>query len=188
MKVGPHRDRSYHLSEPSVRRKTENRSFRIESAVLQGLEEEARRKKVSVNTFVNQLLANYIDVGRHRLRVGTVSLSTSAFKLLINELSDEYLMKAGKESGKSIPRAYASSKWGQDSTPNLLSFIRDNASITGLYDYSESSSTPRSITLTHPYGRKWSIFLSSFFLAAFEDTGPRPQTEISDQAVVIKMP
>ncbi len=155
---------------------------------MQGLEDEARRKKVSVNTFVNQLLADYIDVGRHRLRVGTISLSTSAFRLFIKELGDEYLAQAGKEAGKSIPRAYASSKWGQASAPNLLNFIRDNASITGLYDYSESSTSPKSITLTHPYGRKWSIFLSNFFLAAFDDAGQRVQSEISDQAVVIKMP
>jgi hypothetical protein len=137
---------------------------------------------------VNQLLADYIEVGRHRLRVGTISLSTSAFKLLVNEVSDEYLAKAGREAGRSIPRAYASSKWGQDSAPNLLHFIRDNASITGLYDYSESSSSPKNITLTHPYGRKWSIFLSNFFLSGFEDAGQRIQTETSDQAVVLKLP
>jgi predicted HicB family RNase H-like nuclease len=40
----------------SPKRKAENRSFRIDSGTLTGLEDEAARKKVSVNTLV-------IDIG-----------------------------------------------------------------------------------------------------------------------------
>ena len=32
------------------------------------------------------------------------------------------------------------------------------------------SNSPKSITLTHPFGRKWSLYLSSFFVSAFQDT------------------
>ncbi len=165
------------------KRKTENRSFRIDSAVLLGLEEEAARKKVSVNTLVNQLLADYIDVGRHRKRLGTISLSISAFERILAATSDEDIIAAGAASGHSVPKAYALGKWGHESVPNVLTFIRENASVTSLYDYSESSNSPKSITLTHPFGRKWSLYLSSFFVSAFQDAGQKVVAEISDQAI-----
>jgi hypothetical protein len=170
-----------------AKRKTENRSFRIDSGTLTGLEEEASRKKVSVNTLVNQLLADYIDVGRHRKRLGTVSLSVSAFEHILATSSDDDIARAGGTSGHSVPKAYALSKWGVESVQNVLSFIRENASITGLYDYSESPSSPKTITLTHSFGKKWSLYLSSFFVAAFEDAGQKVVTEISDQAVGMKL-
>jgi len=151
------------------------------------LEEEAARKKVSVNTLVNQLLANYIDVGRHRQRLGTISLSASAFKLIISTETDDEVIKAAQVAGKSIPRAYAASKWGHESVANILAFIRENASVTELYDYSDSPDNPKVITLTHSYGRKWSLFLSNFFISAFEDAGQRVQSEVSDQAVILKL-
>jgi hypothetical protein len=173
---------------PPRKRKTENRSFRINSDVLKGLEDEAERKKVSVNTLVGQLLADYINVGRHRIRLGTLSMSTSAFKLIIAATSDQDIVEAGAVAGRSVPRAYVSTKWGEETTKNLMSFIRENASVTGLYDYSESPSTPGAITLTHPYGRKWSLYLSSFCEAAFDDAGGKVLSEISDQAVVLKLP
>src|SRR5271169_1967198 len=109
---------------PQAKRKTDNRSFRINSDVLAGLEEEAGRKKVSVNTLVNQLLADYINVGRHRLRLGSLSLSISAFKLMIGALSDEDISKMAAISGRNIPRAYASSKWGTENADNVMSFIK----------------------------------------------------------------
>ena len=171
----------------SPKRKTENRSFRIDSGTLTGLEDEAARKKVSVNTLVNQLLADYIDVGRHRKRIGTVSLSLSAFERILTAVSDEDITHAGAISGHSVPKAYALSKWGVETIPNVLSFIRENASTTGLYDYSESPSSPKTISLTHSFGRKWSLYLSSFFIAAFEDAGQKAVSEISDQVVGLKL-
>jgi hypothetical protein len=169
------------------KRKTENRSFRIDGSTLQGLEEEAARKKVSVNTLVNQLLADYIDVGRHRKRLGTVSLSVSAFEHILAAASDDDISQAGRVSGHSVPKAYALSKWGVESVPNVLSFIRENASVTSLYDYSESPSSPKTITLTHSFGRKWSLYLSGFFIAAFEDAGQKVTAEVSDQVIGLKL-
>ncbi|MGA2199538.1 MAG: hypothetical protein ABSG45_06340 [Nitrososphaerales archaeon] len=173
---------------PPRKRKTENRSFRISSEVLEGLEDEAERKKVSVNTLVNQLLADYINVRRHRLRLGSLSMSVTAFKLIIAATSDQDIIGAGATAGRSVPRAYASSKWGEESAKNVMSFIKENASVTGLYDYSESPNTPGAITLTHPFGRKWSLYLASFCEAAFEDAGEKVRSEVSDQAVVLKLP
>ncbi len=174
-------------TNPPRKRKTENRSFRIDSEVLRGLEEEAGRKQVSVNTLVNQLLADYIDVGRHRKRLGTVALSISAFELIIAAASDADIVQAGTMSGRNVPRAYALSKWGRDNPQYVLSFIRENASVTGLYDYSESPTSPKTITLTHQFGRKWSLYLASFFTAAFDDAGEKVQTEVSNQAVGLKL-
>jgi len=169
------------------KRRTENRSFRIDSGVLSGLEEEAGRKKVSVNTLVNQLLAEYIEVERHRKRLGTVEISASAFLLLLATASEEDIRRAGSVSGPSVVKAYMLSKWGHESVPNILKFIRENASVTGLYDYSEAASSPKTITLTHSMGKKWSVYMASFFTAAFEEAGQKIQVEVAEQAVGIKL-
>jgi predicted HicB family RNase H-like nuclease len=48
-----------------VRDKTVTRSFRISEGVFLALEEEAKKRNISLNTLVNQLFLSYANFDRH---------------------------------------------------------------------------------------------------------------------------
>jgi hypothetical protein len=169
------------------KRKTENRSFRLDATVLEGLEDEAARKKVSVNTLVSQLLANYVETDRHTRRIGDVNMNANVFKLLFNAVSEKGLLEAAAWGGANVPKAYVLSKWGTLTLDHLMSYIKENAGSSGLYDYSETGADKKSITLTHTLGMKWSEFLSIYMKLAFQTFGQKVECEYNEQAIAIRL-
>jgi hypothetical protein len=62
-------------------RKTVTRSFRIDEAALGALEEEAGRRNVSVNTFLNQQILSFANFDRFFMRLGLVKLSANTAEI-----------------------------------------------------------------------------------------------------------
>lgn len=173
--------------QTSGKRKTENRSFRIDLSVLASLEDEAKRNKVSVSTLVNQLFEDYVEVGRYRKRIGTVSIASNTFEQIISATPEEALVKVAHSSGANVPKAYVLSKWGSMKPEHLISYIKESAGATGLYEYSESTENPGVITLTHRYSRKWSVYLANYFSTAFQTFGMKVDFDVNEQAVALSV-
>jgi hypothetical protein len=173
--------------DPAPRKKkTENRSFRLDAATLSGLEQQAQRKKVSVNTLVSQVLTDYVETGLQWDRLGTMSLEANTFKILFEAVSEQGLLEAAAWGGANIPKAYVLSKWGALSIDNLINFIKE-AALRGWYEYSETVKEQRVITLNHSLGIKWSEFLSLYMKLAFQTFGKQVQSDYNEKAVAIKI-
>jgi hypothetical protein len=168
------------------KRKTENRSFRLDASTLGGLEQQAERKKVSVNTLVSQILTDYVETSVHWDRLGTMTIQSNVFKLLFDAVSEKGLLESAAWGGANIPKAYVLNKWGSLSVDNLMNYIKDSAQ-RGLYEYSETSQGGRIITLNHTLGIKWSHFLSIYMKLAFQTFGATVETDYNDKAVAIKL-
>jgi hypothetical protein len=175
------------LQDDSPRKKkTENRSFRLNASTLKGLEQQADRKKVSVNTLVSQVLAEYVEIGVQWERLGTISIQANVFKIMFDSASEHGLLEAAAWGGANIPKAYVLSKWGTLSIENLMHYIKENAQ-KGWYEYSETVQDRRVIALNHSLGIKWSEFLSLYMKLAFQTFGQMVESDYNDKAVAIKL-
>lgn len=170
----------------SRKRKTENRSFRLDASTLSGLEEEAERKKVSVNTLVSQILTRYIESDRQWERLGVIKIQSNTFKVLFDQLGEAGLLEAAAWGGANIPKAYVLSKWGALTLDNLIEFVKENG-MGGWYEYSETDQDRRIITLNHSLGIKWSEFLSIYMKLAFQTFGHKVESDYNEKAVAIKL-
>jgi len=92
------KDYSTHLKE---RQRTVTRTFRLRKAWDDVLLEEAEKQGVSVNVLVNKILRRYALFTRWADKGGVMSLTQGMFKVILNELSDECLARAGTASGLS---------------------------------------------------------------------------------------
>ncbi|MDG6925903.1 MAG: hypothetical protein JRN09_05070 [Nitrososphaerota archaeon] len=171
---------------PPRKKKTENRSFRLDSSTLAGLEQEAERKKVSVNTLVSQILAHYVEVDRQWERLGLISVQSNTFKIIFDAVSEQGLLEAAAWGGANIPKAYVLSKWGALTVDNLMLFIKEKG-LSGWYEYSEADQDQKVITLNHSMGMKWSEFLSIYLKLAFQTFGKTVETDFNEKAVAIKL-
>jgi hypothetical protein len=161
------------------------KSFRINEKALIGLEEEADRQRVSVNTLVNQLLISYSEFGQYLSRIGALELSRKTFQEILDAVSEEDIIRAGQTAGKSAPNAYISSKWGRVTLNTVIEFIHDLSTYANLYEYSEKNENEHwTITLTHELGPKWSTFLAQYLAQALISGGVQPKTKVSGRAVI----
>jgi len=131
--------------------------------------QEAQRSKVTVNTFVNQILTNHVDWGRHSSKYGSVEIPAEGLAALINLVDDDTIARFGRES---VARRWRSliSLWERDTSPeSVLRFVifwleNTRQAMMTLTEDGKS----RRVTGFHLLGRKGSILLKHAIEAMFE--------------------
>ena len=168
--------------------KTVAKSFRVNRYALRALQEEAKRQNLSVNTMVNHLLINYAEFGRYAQRAHSLNLTQKTFVEILAAASEETLVTAGQNAGKSAPLAMISSKSGEVTVNAVLEYIQDLSAHANLFEFNETTEHGHwTITLLHELGNKWSLFLANYFAEAFKTAGAEPKITSSERAVTIRI-
>lgn len=76
--------------------KTVTRSFRINESAFDAIKEEAERRNISVNTFVNQILMTYANFDRYLDTVRMMKVPTSVLRQIVEAVPEEKLVEVGK--------------------------------------------------------------------------------------------
>lgn len=171
-----------------AREKTSTRSFRISDSGLLALQEEANRKGVSVNTLLNQLLLSYSRYDRFIKRAGLVKLTSSTFRRIVEAGTEESLSGAGRKAGGSITKAIITARAGRVNAASVIDFLRDTGDYSDLYEFSEfKRDGDLVITLTHPYGKKGSVFLQGYIEALLGLVDAHPRFMTGDDSVSFEL-
>jgi hypothetical protein len=169
------------LSTQLKPRRTVTLTIRTEEQVLKVLMQEAHRSKVTVNTFVNQILTNHVDWGRHSSKYGSVEIPAEGLAALIDLVDDDTIAKFGRES---VARRWRSliSLWEKDTSPeSVLRFVifwlenTRQAMITLTED-----GKSRRVTGFHLLGRKGAILLKHAIEAMFEFAHKKVAVDIQE--------
>ena len=172
----------------SKREKTVTRSFRISQSAFKGLEDDAARRNISVNTLVNQLFLVHTKWGRFFDEIGSIRISKSTFGRLLQASSDDAVVEASRLSGLDTPRAIIVAKHGTLSLSTVLDYVRSTSTYGGYAEYSEVETQGRLvITMMHNLGNKGSLFLSSILESIFGLVDCHPKITSSEHAVMIEL-
>ena len=171
----------------SPARRSTIRSFRLDEATLQRLEEEAKRRNLSTNTLLNQLLASYVSFDILFEKLGMMKIAHATFGHLLQAASEEEVIDAGKKAGEDVPRAIISAREGSVSLHGALEFLRTMGDYANLYKYSEvEADRKKTLVLLHVLGPKGSLFLIHYVAAVLEHVGIRPRYSSTDHSVTIE--
>jgi hypothetical protein len=166
------------------------RSFRISQSAFNSLKEDADRKKITVNTLVNQLFLARRDFDRYYERMGLIKIAATTFNLLLEAASEDGVIEAGRRAGGDIPRAIIVAKYGVLSLQTVQEFLRMMSEYANLFEYNQVDSDldrKRIITLMHRFGKNGSIFLTQYMKTLFEGAGVDCNISSSGHAVVIEI-
>lgn len=168
--------------------KTVTRSFRINEASFEALKEEADRKRINVNTLVNQLFLAHKDFDRYFERMGMVKLTTVTFSRMLDYASDEELVTAGKSAGQDAPRAIILAKDGVITVDTAISFLKTMADNSSIFEYSEVTSEQKKVvTLMHSFGHKGSLFIENYAKGIFSGLNSEPRFASTDHSVILEI-
>jgi len=170
-------------SKPS-RGRTVAKSFRIDEDAVEALQEEANSRALSVNTLANQLFVSYANFGRHMRRLNGITLSEGAVNRLIQNVSEEVAIDAGKSLGKTSPQMLMAMDGSSVTVGRVIEFIHNLSFCANWFQYTETRDGEHwKIILIHNLGRNWSQFIAHYINGAFSSANCHPKYEITDRYV-----
>jgi hypothetical protein len=81
--------------------KTDSMTFRIEKDIMQKLREDAKNKGISLNTFINQIIRNFLDWYIFEPKIGMIPISKPVVVELFHSLTKEEISNIASNVGKS---------------------------------------------------------------------------------------
>lgn len=147
-------------------------SFRVSESAFKALQEEAKKRNVSLNTLANQLFVAFSEYDRFLDRFKMVKISTPTLKKIIDAATDDAIVAAGRTAGASVPESFILAKRGELSVDNAFEYLSLMGAHANLFDYTDLvHSGKNSVTLTHDLGEKGSLFLASYVESVFRSLG-----------------
>lgn len=160
----------------------------MDESALEALHEDAKTQNVSVNTLLNQLLLTYASYDRPMKRFQAIKLPAPTFRYVLQAATNEKIAEAGALAGGDVPKTYIIAKWGVLNVENCLDYLRAMATHAKLFDYSEViHDGALSVTLSHIFGAKGSIFLQHYVREVFAPSGKVPRFSADENAVVFEL-
>jgi hypothetical protein len=151
------------------------------------LEEDAKKKGLSVNSLLTSLIAKYAEWDRYAERFGYVSVGRQGFKNLFDLLTDEDLVIHGKEAGGKNAPDIVRFWFGKLDLGSFLSFLALHSRYSGLYHYEHSSQgRTHVITFHHELGPRYGVVLTNYFDQAIRQiVGVNPKVESGENSFII---
>lgn len=170
------------------RKKTVLRTIRITEELDRVLEEEAARRRVSVNGMVGGMLEKFAAWDRFTERFGMVSCSRAVLTEILASCDEKELAQRAAELGGRLPREYVNLWFKEVTSENLRRYLALISQYVDLYRGDlETNGSVLTFTAHHDFGEKWSRFLDAYFGAMARSFGLVPKTEHTSSQFVLRV-
>ena len=167
--------------------KTVTRSFRFNESAFLALEEEARKRNISLNTLVNQLFLTFANFDRYFQKFGMLKISKVAYRRTLKAVSDQEIVETATEVAQNSARVVLLTRYGTLSLAGVLEYLKSLAEYGYWFEYNEvlSPERRRVVTLTHNLGEKFSLFMIAYSKSLFEQIAMNPRLNSTEDSITI---
>jgi hypothetical protein len=172
---------------PSLRKKSVLKTFRIDEYLGNLLEEDARNKKISVNTLVNLILARYAEWDRFTDRYTFITVTREGFNQVIQALDENTLINIGQDLGSRLPKDFVVFWFKKLNIETFLAY----QSLFCRYGRTADVETKvegreYAISFHHELGEKWSKYLRAYLSSAMKTLfGIVPEFDLTKSSVIM---
>ncbi|SHO45196.1 conserved hypothetical protein [Nitrosotalea sinensis] len=169
-------------------KKTSTFTFRIDKEYEKTLREEAKARKITVNTLANQIFGGYAEWNRYMEKFGIIVLSREAFKNILESLDEKNILNLAIDIAEKAPKEFILFKWKGISSDNVIKFIEMYFDHCG-YGTHDKARTGDDITFSvrHELGKKGSIFLKAFLETLIRSTLDKScNTTVTNNSLVLR--
>jgi hypothetical protein len=112
-----------HMNKPRNKDKLVHSTFRIEQEVLRALDKEAIKRGISISSFVNKILKNYITSEMYFEELGFILVSKDFLRKVFARMDKKNLEEFGREFGLTIAKEYLSYFYPKVDCTTLTKFL-----------------------------------------------------------------
>src|SRR5919206_888705 len=175
------------LTSSSGRPESRTASFRIDSNLLDDLQQHADLKQVSLNTLANQIFREYIEWYASAPKLGYITVRKSLILQLLNDMTEEKILEYAKIAAKDS-KDINLLLTGQYTLSSALKVIEHKIRISGFRYRREIKGDKQTYVIQHDLGKKWSLYLGALFKAEFEEVGHKDsEFEILENTLVFRV-
>jgi hypothetical protein len=173
------------LEEESLRRRSVGVHFRIWTDVYDSLEDEARKRKVNLNTLVNQMLSTETRDELPLEEMGFLRMSRDVYRVTLGLIPDDKLSEYGRMSAKSEDTVMLAR-----SGAVTLDAVLDELRLLSRLGWNSFQQTKRNgketISLVHNLGPRYSLVCGSFVTGLFALAGVHTKVTTTNSSVLIE--
>ena len=176
------------------KKKTILRTIRVSEELDSLIEKDAEDQNISANALITKIITHYVEWQRVIEKTSYILITSSLFKAIINEVSDEKIEEIAKTVVTTVIKELSLLEFGKNDFDSILKTMF----LIGKYETGlrTSVSTPvegkdckYTLTLYHDWGPKGSTLFKSYFDNLIRnETGKPPTTSITDDVVTITFP
>jgi hypothetical protein len=164
--------------------------FRVWKDVYDSLEDEARTKRISLNTLVNQVLSNHTRDDLLLEEEGFVKMTKNTLRVVFSLIPDDKLAEFGRLAAKNGPDARMLARSNKITLDTVLDELR-LFSRSGWYSLKETKKNGQQvISLMYDIGPttgpRQSVVLSAYVTGLFALVGVRPKITTTSTSVTIE--
>lgn len=181
-------DNRHDIINTAKRKKSSTISFRIDSNYEQKLRLEAEQKRVSLNTLVNQIFAEHVELHHYIQRFGTITMSKDAFKLILESLDEQKIITLAIDIASKAPEDFILFKWKELSSNSVIDFMKMYFEHCGYgqYDYAKKQHT-NIFSIRHDLGKKGSLYLKTYIETVIKAAlGRECKSIVTEESIVVE--
>lgn len=168
------------------RPKSESITFRLVSQVLDKLRKKANHDKVTVNTLVNQLVADYFDWGMTAVDAGWMVTPKTTVSKALEMLSQDEIRSLADAAYQETKDMFIFMK-GKDDEQSFLSLLRIIAEKSGCRLRELEKDGKPTFIIQHDLGRNYSLFSKSLYETIMHKYGVQVEFETTDHTLIMSL-
>ncbi|HYZ51194.1 MAG TPA: hypothetical protein VE593_09930 [Nitrososphaeraceae archaeon] len=157
------------MSDEIQKQATEGITFRIPSSSIHQLREESKKKQVSLNTLVNQILKDHLDWHTYAAQARMFHVPRSTFSSLVDNLTEEELSKFAVTIAKKEFVDIGLLLRGEFTLPSFLNILENWSRMSSIPYKHETNNDIHNFILQHDMGRNYSFFVKEIFQYIFQE-------------------
>jgi hypothetical protein len=175
------------MNDEVQKQTTEGITFRIPSSSINQLREESKKKQLSLNTLVNQILKDHLDWHTHAAQAKMFHVPRSTFSRLVDDLTDEELSKHAVSNAKKDFVDIGLLLNGEFTLPSFLNMLENWSRISSFPYKHEVKNDVHNFIIQHDMGRNFSFLIKELYRYILEEMFERKSDfTITDKSVMFR--
>jgi hypothetical protein len=164
--------------------KSESITFRLASAVVDNLKKKAKHDKVTVNTLVSQIIADYFDWAMTAIEAGWMVMPKMTVKKLFEMLSQDEILTLADATYEEKKEMFVFMK-GKNDEQSFLSILRMRAEKSGFHLRELEKDGRTTFIIQHDMGRNYSLFCKSLYETIMHQYGVQVELEVTEHTLIM---
>ena len=157
------------MSNDIHKQPTEGITFRIPSSSITQLREESKKKQVSLNTLVNQIIKDHLDWHANAALAGFFYVPRPTFSRLVDHLTEKEISELASIIAKRDMDIGLLLR-GEYTLSTFLNILENYSRISSFAYKHEVANEVHNFIIQHDMGRNYSFFVKEIFQDIFQES------------------
>jgi hypothetical protein len=164
--------------------KSESITFRLESRVLDNLKNKAKHDKVTLNTLVSQIIADYCDWSMSAIDAGWMVMPKMTVRKAFETLSEDEILDLADATYHEKKEMFIFMK-GKNDEQSFLSVLRMRSEKSGFHLRELEKDDKTTLIIQHDMGRNYSLYCKNLYETIMHQYGAQVDLETTDHTLIM---